>query len=90
MGEWAGLTITEQTRQCISNIETILKGVGRTLADVVKTTVYLVNPDDYKAMNDVYREFFPVDPPARSVARLGAEPPGMLISVDAIAVQPSQ
>ncbi len=89
-GEWSSPTIAEQTRQCLRNIETILNGLGGTLADVVKVTVYLANPNDYRAMNDAYREFFPVEPPARSVSRLGAEPPGMLISIDAIAVQSSR
>lgn len=86
-GDWAGNTVNDQTRQCIRNIETILKELGGTLKDVVKVTVYLANPEDYRAMNEAYREFFPSEPPARSVARIGAEPPGLLISMDAIAVQ---
>lgn len=89
-GDWAGKTINDQTSQCIRNIETILKELGGTLKDVVKVTVYLVNPGDYRAMNEAYREFFPSEPPARSVARIGAEPPGLLISMDAIAVQSSR
>ena len=88
-GEWTGNTIGEQTRQCITNIEAILKELGGTLKDVVKVTVYLVDPGDYRAMNDAYREFFPSEPPARSVARIGAEPPGLLVSIDAIAVHSS-
>ncbi len=64
-----------------------MKEMGGTLRDVAKVTVYLVNPGDYAAMNEAYREFFPSEPPARSVARIGAEPPGLLISIDAIAAQ---
>lgn len=86
-GDWAGKTIADQTRQCVRNIETILKELGGTLEDVVKVTVYLTNPGDYRAMNEAYREFFPSEPPARSVARIGAEPTGLLISIDAIAVE---
>ncbi len=86
-GDWAGTTIGDQTRQCISNIESILKETGGTLKDVVKVTVYLVDPGDYRGMNEAYKEFFPSEPPARSVARIGAEPPGLLISLDAIATQ---
>ena len=56
------------------------------MSDVVKVTVYLVNPSDYRSMNEAYKEFFPEEPPARSVARLGAEVPNLLVSVDAIAV----
>ncbi len=86
-GDWAGNNIADQTRQCIRNIESILKETGGTLKDVVKVTVYLVNPGDYRAMNEAYKEFFPSEAPARSVARIGAEPPGLLISLDAIATQ---
>lgn len=85
-GEYAGPTVQDQTRQALRNIETILKDLGLMLADVVRTTVYLANPADFKSMNDAYREFFPEEPPARSVARLGAEVPGLLVTIDAIAV----
>ncbi len=84
--EYVGTTIQEQTRQAIRNIEAILKELGGSLEDVVKTTVYLVNPSDFRGMNDAYREFFPSDPPARSTARLGAEVPGLLLSIEAIAI----
>ncbi len=86
-GDWVGNTIADQTRQCILNIESVLRELGGTLKDVVKVTVYLVDPGDYRAMNEAYKEFFPSEPPARSVARIGAEPPGLLISMDAIATQ---
>ena len=85
-GEYAGPTAQDQTRQALRNIETILKDLGLMLADVVRATVYLANPADFKSMNDAYREFFPEEPPARSVARLGAEIPGLLVTIDAIAV----
>lgn len=85
-GEYVGTTIQDQTRQAIRNVEAILKELGGSLEDVVRTTVYLANPGDFGAMNEAYREFFPLDPPARSVARLGIEPSGLLVSVDAIAI----
>ncbi len=85
-GEYAGTTVQDQTRQAVRNVETILKDLGLTLADVVRATVYLANPSDFKSMNDAYKEFFPEEPPARSVARLGAEVPGLLVTIDAIAV----
>src|SRR6267143_689877 len=74
----AGSTVMDQTRQCLRNVETALKA-----------TVYLVNPSDYRSMNEAYKEFFPEEPPARSVARLGADTPNLLISIDAIAVHPA-
>jgi len=85
-GEFAGPAIGDQVRQTVKNIETILNDLGGALEDVVKVTVYLANPADYKAMNEAYRELFPSEPPARSIARLGAEVPGLLVSLDAIAV----
>ncbi len=85
-GEFAGPTVEEQTRQVLRNLETILKEVGGSLADVVRTTVYLANPADFAKMNDAYAAFFPEDPPARSPARLGTETPGLLVAIDAIAV----
>jgi len=85
-GEFVGTTIQEQTRQVLRNIEAILKELGSSLDNIVKTTVYLVNPSDFKGMNDAYREFFASDPPARSTARLGAEVPGLLLSIEAIAI----
>ncbi len=85
-GKWAGTTITDQTQQCLRNIETILKGLGGTLSDAVKVTVYLADPSLYNKMNEAYGEFFTSEPPARSVARLGAEVTGLLVTIDAIAV----
>ena len=86
-GEIAGPTVGDQTRQCLRNIETILKNLGASLHDLVKVTVYLANPADFRDMNEAYKEFFSSEPPARSVARLGAEVPGLLVSIDAIAVR---
>ena len=79
-------TVQDQTRQALRNVQTILKDLGATLVDVVKVTVYLSNPAEFKSMNEAYAEFFPSEPPARSVARLGAEVPGLLVTIDAIAV----
>lgn len=85
-GEWVAPDIAGQTRQCLRNIQSILAELGLGLASVVRTTVLLADPEDFRAMNDAYREFFPAEPPARSTARLGAELPGLRISIDAIAV----
>jgi len=85
----AGSNVMDQTRQCLRNVETALKAAGASLPDVVKATVYLVNPSDYRSMNEAYKEFFPEEPPARSVAKLGGDTPNLLISIDAIAVHPA-
>jgi 2-iminobutanoate/2-iminopropanoate deaminase len=78
-------SIEEQTRQTLRNIEAILEAAGCTMADVVKTTVFLVDMNDFKAMNSVYAEFFPLAPPARSTVQVSALPLGMRIEIEAIA-----
>lgn len=85
-GDWAAADIGGQTRQCLRNIESILEELGLTMAAVVKTTVFLADPNDFKGMNEAYKEFFPEEPPARSTARLGVELPGLRLSIEAIAV----
>jgi 2-iminobutanoate/2-iminopropanoate deaminase len=90
-GEWAAPDIAGQTRQCLENVASILEELGLTLASVVKTTVFLVDPADFQAMNEAYEEFFPQEPPARSPAKLGIENPGLKVAIEAVAVyQPKQ
>jgi 2-iminobutanoate/2-iminopropanoate deaminase len=80
-----GTTMQEQTRQAIRNVKAILETAGSSLDRVVKVTVLLSRPDLYKEMNEAYAEFFPGPKPARAIARLGVDIPGVLISVEAIA-----
>ena len=79
-------TIGEQTHQAIRNCETILKAGGATLTDVVRVMVLLKNPADFERMNRVYAKYFPKDPPARTVVKLGAYLPKALISIMMTAV----
>lgn len=81
-----GSTMADQTRQALVNLTTILESVGSSLANAVKITVLLAKPDEYKEMNEVYAEFFPSNKPARSITQLGANVPGVFISIDCIAV----
>ena len=85
-GEFATTDIAGQTRQCLRNIGTILEELGLGLDAVVRTTVFLKDPKDFKAMNEAYKDFFPSAPPARSTAALGVESPGLLVAIDAVAV----
>jgi len=80
-----GSTTVEQTRQALKNVDLVLRSVGSSIERVVKVTVLLSRPDEYKEMNAVYAEFFPTNKPARSIAQLGANVPGVLVSVEAIA-----
>ena len=76
----------EQTRQCFQNIRIILEEAGSSLANVVKTTIFMVAGNDFSVINKVYGEFFPENPPARSTPQVMPFPAGILISVECIAL----
>ncbi|MSO89507.1 MAG: RidA family protein, partial [Rhodospirillaceae bacterium] len=78
--------IRDQARRCIGNIGAILEEAGASLADVVKVTVFLRNPEDAPAFNDVYRELMPEPLPARSSAYVQLKNPDMLVEMEAVAV----
>jgi 2-iminobutanoate/2-iminopropanoate deaminase len=80
-GSLAGSTIQEQTRQALANCRAILEAAHASLEDVVEVGVLLANPGDFSGMNEEYGSWFPADPPARYVAKLGVEIPGVLISI---------
>ena len=80
-GALAGPSIQEQTRQALKNCETILRAAGATLGDVVEVGVLLAHPDDFAGMNEEYAAWFPEAPPARYVAKLGVDLPGVLVSI---------
>ena len=78
--------IDAQARQALTNVSAVLEAAGTSLANVVKTTVFLADMGEFKAMNGVYAEFFPDAPPARSAVQAAALPLGARIEVEAIAV----
>jgi 2-iminobutanoate/2-iminopropanoate deaminase len=78
--------IAAQTRQVLENLLAVLEAAGSSLAQVVKTTVYLTDMDDFAAMNQVYAEFFPADPPARTTVQVARLPLGARLEIEAIAV----
>jgi 2-iminobutanoate/2-iminopropanoate deaminase len=80
-GELAGSSIQDQTRQALRNCEAILDAGGSSLADVTFVTVLLAHPDGFAGMNEAYAEVFSRVPPARAVARLGPDLPGVLVSI---------
>ena len=84
-GELTG-DIRIQTRRVLENIKSILLAAGASLVDIAKTTVFLKNMDDFAAMNEVYREYFPNDAPARSTIEVSRIPRGSLVEIEAIAV----
>lgn len=77
--------IEAQTRQCIENVREVLESAGSSLDDVVTTTVFLPNRDDFLKMNEVYKTYFPKDPPARATIMAGLVSPKMLVEIQCIA-----
>ncbi|MEW6580351.1 MAG: Rid family detoxifying hydrolase [Chloroflexota bacterium] len=84
----AGPTVAEQTAQTLRNIAAILEAAGTDLAHVVKVTVLLTDIATFAEMNEVYRTFFPVDPPARMTYAVRDLPLGVLVEIDAVAATP--
>lgn len=84
-GGIAGGTIEAQTRQSLANVRAVLKAAGAELKDVVKTTVFLADMNDFAAMNAVYTEFFPENCPARSAVQVVRLPKDVRVEIEAIA-----
>ena len=78
--------VTAQAEQAIKNIAEVLKEAGLTLADVVKTTVFLADINDFAAINEVYSKFFTGEAPARSCVQAAALPKGGLFEIEVVAV----
>lgn len=68
-GEFVTGDIRAQTRRVLENIKAILESAGSSLKQVVKVTVYLADMGDFPAMNEVYAEYFPTEPPARATVQ---------------------
>jgi len=79
--------IGEETRRALLNVEGILGSAGLHLADVVKTTVYLIDIEEWPDMNVVYAEFFPANPPARAAVAVRALPKGARVEIEAVAAE---
>lgn len=79
--------IADQTRQSLKNIGAILAEAGMTYDNVVKTAVLLDDIANFKAMNDVYAEFFTADKPARACYQVVALPMGVKVEIEAVAVR---
>jgi 2-iminobutanoate/2-iminopropanoate deaminase len=79
-----------QARQAFDNLSAALRGAGSSLEHVVKTTVFLVDPANFAALNKLYSEYFPQDPPARSTPITKLPHEQLAISIEAIAAIPEQ
>ncbi|MEA3187434.1 MAG: 2-iminobutanoate/2-iminopropanoate deaminase [Chthoniobacter sp.] len=85
-GELAGDDVTAQTTRVLENLGAVLRSNSMTYANVVKTTVFLIDLADFAAMNDIYAIYFPEQPPARSTIQVAALPKGARVEIEAIAV----
>lgn len=77
--------IIGQTRQVLKNMKAILEAHGSDLEHVFKTLVFVADIDRFSEFNEAYKEFFPMDPPARSTMQVGKFNGGMVIEIEAIA-----
>lgn len=78
--------VAMQTRQSLVNIKAVLAKEGLTLENVVKTTVFLHDMNDFAEMNKVYAEFFPAEPPARSTVQVARLPKDASVEIEVVAV----
>ena len=86
-GQMSGATIEEQTKRVLDNLSAVLTANGMTPANVVSTTVYLRDLNDFTAMNKVYGTYFTGTAPARATIQAGRIPRDALVEISAIAVR---
>ncbi len=77
--------VRRQTVQTLNNVKSVLEEGGATLDDVVKCTVYVVDMRHFQTLNEVFANFFPDDPPARTTVQAALAEPEMLVEIEAIA-----
>jgi 2-iminobutanoate/2-iminopropanoate deaminase len=85
-GEFVAGGIAEQTEQVLRNLTSVFEAAGLSLNQVVKTTVFLVDMDDFTVMNEVYGRFFDQQPPARATIQAARLPRDARVEIEAIAV----
>jgi len=85
-GEFAAEDVAGQTEQVIRNLEAVLNAAGSGLGNVIKTTVFLLDMNDFAAMNEVYSRFFDENKPARATVQAARLPRDARVEIDCIAV----
>ena len=85
-GQLAQATIQAQAAQSLTNVKAIVEQAGGTLDNIVKTTVFLKDMNDFVEMNRVYKTFFAADCPARSAVQVAKLPKDVMVEIEAIAV----
>jgi len=84
-GEFAGKDGRQQTERVLENLKVILEASGSSLKNVVKTTVFLKDMNDFPVMNEAYGKYFSANPPARSTVQAARLPKDALVEIDVIA-----
>jgi 2-iminobutanoate/2-iminopropanoate deaminase len=86
-GDMVGVgDVREQARRVLENLKAVVEAAGGSLAQVVKTTIYLADLADFGAVNEVYAKYFGEHPPARATVQVAGLPRGALVEIDCIAV----
>jgi len=80
--------ISAQTRLVLNNLKAVLQAAGADMNNVVKVTVFMTDLQHFGSVNEVFKEFFPDDPPARSAVQVSALPKGVDVEIEGIAVIP--
>lgn len=81
----AGPGIQEQTVRALENLKAVLAAAGFDLSQVLKTTIYLIHPEDFSVVNGIYAGYFKDQPPARTTVFVSALPKGALVEIEAVA-----
>ncbi len=79
--------VEAQTEQAIKNLDCVLKAAGYSLSDVVKTTVFLADINDFGKVNEIYAKYFTGETPARSCVQVAALPKNGLVEIECVAVK---
>ena len=86
-GRLAAITAPDQTRKAMENMRLLLAAAGLTFENVVKTTIFLTDMEDFAAVNEVYGKFFTPPYPARSTVQVGALPKNAKVEIEAVAAR---
>ena len=86
-GERSPDDVVQQSHRVMKNIGGILGDLGLGYSDIAKSTIFLVDMDDYPAVNEVYGSYFDFEPPARSAIQAGALPGGFLVEIEVVAAR---
>jgi 2-iminobutanoate/2-iminopropanoate deaminase len=84
-GKFVGPGVQEQARRALENADAVVEAGGMSLADVVKVTVFLADMNDFAAVNEVYKDFFDAEPPARSAVEVARLPLDARVEIEMVA-----